>query len=128
MIDEPLCKRRARLLALRPHLAGGTDRKRQQLRRIARTRRDVEHLHARPHLRELQELGGVALRVHAPVLVGPDRTPDRMLAAFRGGAGVLGGRRRAAAEYEQGADAGGDCKRKNRVRTPARVEGHAWAG
>src|SRR6059058_544352 len=83
---------------------------------VARTRGDVEHPHARLHLRERQELGGMARRVHAPVLVRPNRTIDDGLIAQGGDARVLGRQRRAPTEYEQEA--------KNRGRDVARMEGH----
>jgi len=102
MIGESLRKRCARLFALRPHRASGTHGERQQLRRVARARRNVvEHLHAWPHLREGKELCGMARRVHAPILVRPDRTLDDILIALGGDARVFGRHRRAAAECEQ---------------------------
>ena len=116
MVGEALGERRARLFALRPNRAGRADGEREQLRGVARTRGDVEHLHARLHLRERQELGGMARRVHAPVLVRPDRTLDDGLVAQGGDARVLGRQRRAATECEQEA--------KNRGREVARMEGH----
>src|SRR5437879_12389149 len=58
----------------------------------------------------------MARRVHAPVLVRPDRTIDDGLIALGGDARVLGRQGRAATEYEQEA--------KNRGREVARMEGH----
>src|SRR5205823_15069440 len=59
MVGESLGERLARLLPLRPYRAGGPDREREELRCIARTGGNVEHLHPRLHLREWKELCGM---------------------------------------------------------------------
>src|SRR5205814_9202065 len=114
MVGESLGDGLARLLPLRTQRAGGTDGECEELRRIARTGRNVEHLHARLHLREWKELGGMTGRVHAPVLVSADRAIDDGLVAQGGDTRVFGRCRGAATEREHEADDEEDRTSSNR--------------
>jgi hypothetical protein len=48
MIGHSLRQRGARLRRLRPYLAAGSNRERQQLRRVTRPGRNIQDLHTRP--------------------------------------------------------------------------------
>ncbi len=115
MLGDAPGQRRAGLRRLCPHLSGGPDGERQQLRRVAASRGDVEHLHAGLHLRERQELGGMAGRVDPSVLVGADGACDDALVTFRGGTGVLGGHRRAAAQGRHDEKGAQEARRRERA-------------
>ena len=95
MFGDALQQRRSGLGHLRVHLAAGTHRQREQLRRVAATSGNIEHLHSGFDLRERQELRRMTLGIHAPVLIGADRICDHTLIAHRLGLRTGCRRRRA---------------------------------
>jgi hypothetical protein len=57
-------------------LPPGATREGEELRGVAAARHDVEHLHAGAHLREPQQLHGMAPRIHAAIALRSHRVRD----------------------------------------------------